>query len=112
MKRCGLLVAIVLAACTGPSSNAPARDDEGLVSRVRAEWEFMLLVHEENESLSPEHRAALREMQRSEGLRVCEEGEHGTSWREDCKVCQCIVGRRSCPPVRCTHNSKVRETGW
>jgi hypothetical protein len=104
----------LLSACTaqGPGgAPEPTQVEQGFVARVHAGMELILIVSEENRTLAPEDRALIREMQRSKGLRVCEEGEHGTTWREDCKLCTCIYGRRSCPPVRCTHNSKVRETG-
>jgi hypothetical protein len=101
---------MILAACA-PHDPTPDPTDEGMVRRMWVEWESILLLSEENRFTTPEIRAAVRERQRREGLRVCEEGEHGTTWTEDCKICTCVHGRRSCPPVVCTHNSKVRETG-
>jgi hypothetical protein len=112
MKLHITICAIVLAACAARSPETEQDAGEGLASRMRANFEFILIVSEENRSVPPERRAVLREMQRRDGLRVCEEGEHGTTWKEDCVYCTCIYGRRSCPPVVCTHNSKVRETGW
>jgi hypothetical protein len=43
-----------------------------------------------------------REILRAEGERVCEEGEHGTRWQEDCNTCWCEWGAR-----RCTHPKTV-----
>jgi hypothetical protein len=51
------------------------------------------------------HYRELREMHRNRGRRVCEEGEHGTSWQEGCDTCWCEAGLRSCtthcapPPI-------------
>jgi hypothetical protein len=112
MKHYIPALATVLAACVAHSPSAEQGPGEGLPSRMRTSFEFILIVSEENRFHTPEDRAVLREMQRREGLRVCEEGEHGTTWKEDCVYCTCVYGRRSCPPVVCTHNSKVRETGW
>jgi hypothetical protein len=33
-----------------------------------------------------------REIQRARGVRVCEEGENGTHWRERCNWCWCQWG--------------------
>lgn len=41
-------------------------------------------------------RNELREMHRAAGRRVCEEGEHGTRWQEECNTCWCDRGLRSC----------------
>jgi hypothetical protein len=41
-------------------------------------------------------RSEWRELLRAEGKRVCEEGEHGTRWLEDCNTCWCEWGGRSC----------------
>lgn len=43
----------------------------------------------------------LREIMRAEGLRVCEEGESGPPWKEDCNTCWCDRGHRACTKARC-----------
>jgi hypothetical protein len=43
----------------------------------------------------------LREMMRAEGLRVCEEGESGPPWQEDCNTCWCDRGHRACTKAGC-----------
>jgi hypothetical protein len=51
-----------------------------------------------------EDRARYREFRerlRAEGLRVCEEGEDGTRWQEDCNTCWCERGRRHCTKAGC-----------
>jgi hypothetical protein len=47
-------------------------------------------------------RSEWREILRAEGKRVCEVGEHGTRWLEDCNTCWCEWGAR-----RCTHPKAV-----
>jgi hypothetical protein len=42
------------------------------------------------------NRSEWRERLRAEGTRVCEEGEHGTRWLEDCNTCWCEWGARRC----------------
>jgi hypothetical protein len=38
----------------------------------------------------------VREIQRARGMRVCEEGEHGTRWPEGAETCWCNTGIRYC----------------
>jgi hypothetical protein len=47
------------------------------------------------------HYSDLRERLRSAGRRVCEEGENGTAWKQDCNKCQCEWGVRSCTKAGC-----------
>lgn len=98
MKR--LFLAGVLTACTTPS---PTTTNLGGVSvvRIRAIYELSMMSDEEKRAFAD--RAKLRDLQRAQGLRVCEEGEHGTKWREDCMICQCEHGLRTCPAIKCTH---------
>jgi hypothetical protein len=59
------------------------------VAKLRAE------MQEVNRSQAEQYRK-LREMHRARGVRVCEEGEDGTSWKEGCNTCWCESGLRSC----------------
>jgi hypothetical protein len=43
----------------------------------------------------------LRELHRSNGGRVCEEGENETEWKQDCNTCRCEWGVRSCTKAGC-----------
>ena len=100
MSRHLLLLGTILAACTAHAPDME-QSNESLIIRLRAMYEFSTMSEEEKRAF--EDRAKLRERQRKQGLRVCEEGEHGTKWREDCKVCQCEHGLRTCPAVKCHH---------
>ena len=99
---CGAL----LAACT---SHTPVNrnSDAGLIQQLRSDFEAATMSPEEKQFAKD--RAAVREMQRKQGLRVCEEGEHGTRWMEDCIECRCEHGRRRCPPIKCSHKNFVEK---
>lgn len=101
-----VLFGVLLAACT---SHAPAdrSSGPGLIQQLR--WGFDAATMSAEERQAAEDRAAVREMQRKQGLRVCEEGEHGTRWMEDCIECRCEHGRRRCPPIKCTHTAPVKK---
>jgi hypothetical protein len=43
----------------------------------------------------------MREIHRSRGVRVCEEGENGTHWKERCNWCWCQWGVLSCTKAGC-----------
>jgi hypothetical protein len=47
------------------------------------------------------HYSYLRELHRSNGGRVCEEGENQTTWKQDCNTCRCEWGVRSCTKAGC-----------
>jgi hypothetical protein len=68
--------------------NRPCKSPES-VAKVRAE------IQEYNRRQAERYRK-LREMHRARGVRVCEEGEDGTSWKEGCNTCWCESGLRSC----------------
>jgi len=92
--------AMFLFACT-PHDSADTEPSEGFLARTISDLRFATLSDEEKQAIKD--RATVREMQRKEGLRVCEEGEDGTTWMEDCMECRCNNGRRSCPLIICTH---------
>lgn len=103
-----LVVALSCVACTAGTDvgSSDVNERSGFIERLRADFEFLTMSPEERQAL--QDRARLRERQRTQGLRVCEEGEHGTTWREDCKVCQCEHGLRTCPAVKCRHKPGER----
>ena len=50
------------------------------------------------------YRSEAREKLRALGYRVCEEGEEGTQWKEDCNTCRCEYGAiRGCTMAHCRH---------
>lgn len=97
---------LLLGACT-PHDPSAGHSSGELVSKLRASFRAATMSAEERQEF--EGRARLRELQREQGLRVCEEGEHGTKWQEDCMGCRCEHGRRSCPSIKCTHKRRVKK---
>jgi hypothetical protein len=53
-----------------------------------------------------ERYSQLREVYRVRGERVCEEGEDGTRWQEDCDTCWCEAGLRACT-TRCVRRPTI-----
>jgi hypothetical protein len=102
MKRAHhLLLAILLCSCTAPtgaSEGGEAADWGRLPFWVRSN---PLVEHTFQIMETRAQRSEMRELQRDRGLRVCEEGENGTNWKEDCKRCRCEWGVRSCTVKRC-----------
>ena len=85
--------------CTG-HNKAPSDDTaprvEGVVTTV------LRAMETEEEAEERKRRAISRERHRAAGERVCEEGEVGTQWREDCNICRCYEpGVRGCTVKRC-----------
>jgi hypothetical protein len=105
-----LITALLCVTCTshdGESAGSLGEsEDSNFIEQRQADFEALTLSPEQRRAL--EDRARLRERQRSRGLRVCEEGEHGTTWKEDCKVCQCEHGLRTCPAIKCRHEAGER----
>lgn len=93
-----MLLVLVAAGCA-PHGGQPA-PTRGLLGRLRNDARYLQAKDDERTAI--ENRATMREHHRRNGLRACEEGEDGTSWREDCKVCRCEQGWRRCPAVHCT----------
>ena len=101
-----LLFGVLLTACTSHSPE-DRRPGSGVIQQLWADFQATTMSEEEKQAI--EDRAAVRELQRSQGLRVCEEGEHGTVWFEDCIECRCEHGRRRCPPIKCSHKTQVEK---
>jgi hypothetical protein len=79
------------------------------LSRICQSPETVARLHAEAQDYNrrqAERYSELREMDRARGVRVCEEGENGTIWREDPYTCWCQSGMRRCskseapPPAR------------
>lgn len=95
-----VLFAILLCSCTGPTGPGEGKTPES--GRLRFLDRSNPLVEHTFQIM--EIRAAYsksREYFRAQGLRVCEEGEHGTNWAEDCRRCWCEWGARDCTRVDC-----------
>jgi hypothetical protein len=99
MKRahCVLLV-ILLCSCTAHRGGSEAADSERIRFLDRSdpvvEYTFAIMAVRAE-------RSEIRENHRARGERVCEEGEHGTSWQEGCNTCRCERGTRHCPSLPC-----------
>lgn len=102
MKRAHwVLLASLLCSCTGPTGGNES--DE-----VAKSWHLRFM---ERSDPLVDHTFAImevraehsetREFHRARGVRVCEEGEHGTTWKEDCNTCRCEWGIRHCPNLPC-----------
>ena len=58
------------------------------------------------EAQARHERSIARERFRARGYRVCEEGDEGKQWKEDCNTCRCEYGSvRSCTKAHCRHHS-------
>ena len=76
-----------------PRSNLTSRQMPGITS---------LMEHTRARADGLKEREELRAHFREKGLRVCEEGEVGTTWREDCNTCRCELGYvRVCTKAHC-----------
>jgi hypothetical protein len=96
-----VLFAILLCSCTGP--RGPGEDGKTAESeRLRFLDRSDLLVEHTFEIMEVRaERSESREQQRTRGVRVCEEGENGTNWKEDCNTCRCEWGFRTCTNGYC-----------
>jgi hypothetical protein len=110
LAYCVLLVTL-LCSCTAPRESGEGADSaegppEGLpfldranplVKRTFAAMQKRAMDRE------------IRETMRAEGLRVCEEGESGPRWQEDCNTCWCDQGHRACTKAHCHHHPWARS---
>lgn len=94
---CRVLLVALLCSCTGATG-----PDEGGEAVASGRLSYFLdrsnpLVDHTFEIMEMRaDRSQMRERFRAEGKRVCEEGETGTSWKEDCNDCRCDWGIRHC----------------
>jgi hypothetical protein len=93
---CRILLVSLLCSCTGPTGpgeggktaeSVPVRFLNRSSPLVEYTFEIMEMRAD---------RSQMRERFRAEGKRVCEEGETGTTWKEDCNDCRCDWGIRHC----------------
>lgn len=101
MKRAyRILLVTLFCSCTAHRESGEAADSEHLEERLpfldHPLVKRTLAIMDERAGYSE-----LREIQRAEGLRVCEEGESGTRWQEDCNTCWCDRGHRACTKAYC-----------
>jgi hypothetical protein len=99
MKRaCFILVSTLLCSCAPHRESGDGTDSERLpiLDRANPIVQRTVAIMEERA-----RESEIREYLRAKGLRVCEEGENGTSWQEDCDTCWCEWGRRYCDGVIC-----------
>jgi hypothetical protein len=93
-----LLLAILLCSCTAHSEGGEAAEPGRLRFMDRSD---PLVEHTfEIKEVRADH-SDMRKIHRARGVRVCEEGEHGTTWQEDCNQCRCYWGERHCPSLPC-----------
>jgi hypothetical protein len=95
------LLAILLCSCTGPTGAS-----EGGEAAEPGRLPFLdrsnpLVEHTFQIMEVRAKRSEMREMDRARGGRVCEEGENGTNWKEDCNWCWCEWGVLSCTQKGC-----------
>ncbi len=88
--------------CTG-STKSPT--DGQFVRKSIERWDSA-----RREAEARHERAEMRELLRSHGHRVCEEGEVGTEWKEDCNSCRCYPGGvRGCTMLYCNKPGEGRH---
>lgn len=92
-------VALLSMSCT-PHQPSGEASEPAFLRDARAGIEMMFDEAAE-ERRTFEDRSRVREAQRARGLRICEEGENGTLWQEDCNSCRCEDGMRSCTRIMC-----------
>jgi hypothetical protein len=97
-----ILFVTLLCSCVAHRESDEGADSERLRGRiqvldrsnsfVKATFEIME-IHAE--------LSGWREAHRARGVRVCEEGEDGTNWKERCNTCSCEWGVRICSNLIC-----------
>jgi hypothetical protein len=110
MKRAHhLFFAILLGSCTGPTQAGEGGETADLGhlpfwvrSNSIVERTFQIME-------TRAQRSEVRDLQRDRGLRVCEEGENGTNWKEDCNPCRCDWGIRHCLNRPCKSPESVAK---
>jgi hypothetical protein len=110
----GVLLSILLCSCVdhgegGVGEGGNLTESGGLRFMDRSE---PLVEHTFQIMEVRAHYSYLRELLRSYGRRVCEEGENETSWKQDCNTCRCEWGVRSCTKAGCpspADRAKLRE---
>jgi hypothetical protein len=111
MKRVYLILLVpLLCSCTAHRESGEGADSERLPERLPFLDRANPLVKRTFESMEEHARdSKFREYLRAEGVRVCEEGEHGTRWKEDCRTCWCERGHRYCDNAVCPPSPEQLE---
>lgn len=105
---CVLLVTL-LCSCTVHRESGEAADSDRLPDSLPFLDRANPLVKRTFDVMEERARdRELREVMRAEGLRVCEEGESGPPWKEDCNTCWCDRGHRACTKAYCHHHPGAR----
>jgi hypothetical protein len=102
MKRAHhLLLTILLCSCTGPAGAGDGGEATHWGRPPFLDRSNPLVAHTFQIMETRAQRSEVRELQRDRGLRVCEEGENGTKWKDDCNRCWCEWGVTSCTVKYC-----------
>ena len=96
-----VLLAILLCSCTGPAGAGDGGEAANWERPPFLDRSNPLVEHTVQVMETRAVRTEVRELQRARGLRVCEEGENGTEWKEDCRRCRCEWGVTSCTKKYC-----------
>ncbi len=98
MKRgCLMSLVALLCSCTAHREGVHGAESEHLPERLPFLDRSLSLVEATFQIMEVRaNRSEWRERLRADGKRVCEEGEHGTRWQEDCNTCWCEWGTRRC----------------
>lgn len=107
MSRTRFVVFALLGLGCASHESPPEEEASGLVTRISVVAKQKFRDDDEKERI--EQRNKMREFQRSQGLRVCEEGEDKTTWTEDCNSCWCENGERHCTRLGCKTKSPKGE---
>jgi hypothetical protein len=110
MKRAHcVLLATLLCSCTGPTGAGEGGEAANWGRPPFLDRSNPLVEHTFQIMEVRAERSQMRELFRAEGERVCEEGENGTSWKEDCNTCQCDWGIRHCSNRLCKSPESVAK---
>lgn len=101
MRR--VLLSVLLCSCVGHGEDGA---DEGGAPAELLRLRFMdrsdpLVEHTFAIMEVRAWHSEMREIHRARGVRVCEEGENGTHWKEHCNWCRCEWGVLSCTKAGC-----------
>jgi hypothetical protein len=99
----GVLLSILLCSCVGHGESGVGEGGNPVEStRLRFMDRSEPLVEHTFQIMEVRaHYSDLRELYRSYGRRVCEEGENETEWKQDCNTCRCEWGLRRCTNRHC-----------
>jgi hypothetical protein len=96
-----VLFAILLCSCTGTTGAREGGETADWGRPPFLDRSNPLVEHTFEIMEVRAERSEMREIHRARGVRVCEEGENGTHWREHCNWCWCQWGVLSCTKAGC-----------